>query len=213
MRKNGLRVLNWVWNFLCDLVEIVIVCFKMIFNPRRYALKARIIGLPIAFVLTVVTFTKVVFNSIIGSGMLYGIMSIQKRIGILWASEGDWGHWMSGGRYLLFKSLKEDLIANDKFASFLSSLAGHGPALKIVQVTLIMLCFAAVIFLIYVACKCVCTFVQTIKTMNARKRQKSAKTVVLDENGNIISFVDSRKKLRRHAIVREDNYQEKRRKI
>lgn len=207
MRKIGLRVLSWVWNFVCDVIEVIVNCFKMVFHPRRYALKAKIIGLPIAFVLTVVAFTKVVFNSIIGSGMLYGIMSIQKRIGILWASEGDWGHWMSGGRYLAFKTLKEDLIANDKFASFLSSLAGHGPALKIVQLTIITLCFAAVFFLIYVTCKCVCTFVQTIKAMKTRKRQKTTK------NGNVLSFVDSRKKLRKRKAVVSKNYDCRKRKI
>ncbi|MBR1540294.1 MAG: hypothetical protein IJ629_03880 [Clostridia bacterium] len=201
-RKMG--VVEKVWDFICDLIKIVVCVYRVALSGKKekYNLKARAYCSLAAALATLGVIIKLAFGSFIRSGVIYGLYSIEKRIAIAWGSSaGDWAHPMSGGRYLVFKALKEQLIATDGFAKFLNDLAGNGVFSKIVQIALIILCFAAVIYLAHIVYRCVENFVWSIKTMKVKKekraqaRRKAAATkrTVRAENGKVYNIADYRR--------------------
>ena len=191
MRKIGEKVLVKSWNFVCDIISFIVWVFNVALRPtKRFSLTVRAVCSAIATGITGAIIAKLVSGSFIISGIMYGTASIQKHLGILWASEGDWSHWMSGGRYLAFKALKEELIATDMFAQLLNSLAGKGLVLKFVQLGLIALCFASMIFLFAVLCKCLRTFGRSIKAIIKKSiiRKQHRKVQERRYNENIVNI-------------------------
>ena len=95
--------------------------------------------------------SSIIRGSILWTNFLYAFSSIQKRLAIMWAEGVGFGwNGLAGVRFALFEKIKEDLIANNKIAQFLNSLAGDGAAAKVLQVMILTVCaliFAALLLM------------------------------------------------------------------
>jgi hypothetical protein len=123
-------------------------------TTKRIPLKSRI--LCSILVLTITTIILMLIKNFLLTGMYYTFCSLEKRLAILFASEGDWSHWMTGGNYRLFSSLKASLIESNSFASMISSLATHGIIAKVLQLVILAICNASFYVMLYVIFKCIC---------------------------------------------------------
>ena len=167
-----------VWDVVCDILEFLGMVFKVGFSgtAKKFNTKAKCVC---GFIATTLTFivTKVLLNTWVGAGLQYGIASIQKRLAIWWASEGDWSHWMTGGRYSFFKVFKEELIASNGFARFLNNLAGNGVMAKLLQIFLILVCLVIVMVLIFMMIQGIYTFGVNLKKIIKKKQHQRAHQV------------------------------------
>jgi hypothetical protein len=113
-------------------------------TTKRIPLKSRI--LCSILVLTITTIILMLIKNFLLTGMYYTFCSL----------EGDWSHWMTGGNYRLFSSLKASLIESNSFASMISSLATHGIIAKVLQLVILAICNASFYVMLYVIFKCIC---------------------------------------------------------
>lgn len=190
MKNTGVKkVFVGIAEFFGDLLILIVRFFQIALGAQKrrgIALKAHAFSSFVAGLLTCGVIAKLLNGSMIFTGIQYFVASVEKHLAIAWAAEGDWYHWMTRDRYLYFKAFKEDLIANDKFASFLSDLATKGFASKVLQVVLILLCVAAMLYLISVVYRCISHLVWAIRNIpnekemikaeqEARARRRAAK--------------------------------------
>ena len=202
------KILKKVLSFVLDIIQVIQFTYAVALGKCRKRLKVGAypaLG-AIATAITGGVIVKLFSGSFIATGCAYFIASLEKHIGILWASEGDWSHWMSGGRYLFFKAFKEELIEGNGFAQFLSGLNGSFFT-KALQVAILFFCMACMIYLIYVFCVCfartVTSFVYYLayryEKKNSRRRRSVSKVnrttkgrFECKENSNIIEFPNQR---------------------
>lgn len=111
-------------------------------------------------------------SSLLWTGSVYTFCSIQKRLAIIWADIIGWDNWVSGVRYSLFEAIKEDYIAKNKFAMFISDLAGNGVVAKVFQVVILVFCLAAFILLVMAFLKCLDHIGWSIKVMVMEKKEQ-----------------------------------------
>ena len=129
-------------------------------------------------------------DSLIWTGSVYFVASIGCHVAVaLMKSGGSPFHTLTGVLYDVCTDIKERLITTKNFAAFLNDLASQGICEKIIQMALILLCVGAMVFLGYILCKCVITFVKSIislinqddnnhpKPPTKKRKRKNKKTV------------------------------------
>lgn len=151
--------------FIRPACQLVAMSYAVTFGYRHMRkLAAEIVYNIIAAVSTLIAIF-IAMHSFIGCGFCYFSLSFEKRLAILWASDkGDWSHWMTGGRYLLCRDLKNDLISQDSFARLLNNLALNGFG-KIIQVILLSICFAIFVALTIILLACIKRFFENVVTI------------------------------------------------
>jgi hypothetical protein len=139
---------------------------------KKTSAKSKLVCAVIATAITTITiFVVISFGSIIWNGVCYTICSIEKHLAIAWASDkGDWVHWMTGGRYLIFKTAKEELISSSWFAAFVSGLAGKGFFFKCLQIAILLICDISFFMLIALEYLTVCSIYRNARQLICRYR-------------------------------------------
>lgn len=175
------NVLANVVGFLKDLFEILVRMYQISLGPLKrnhIQLKAHAIVSGITTVLTLGIISKVLMGpSMIRTGIIYFALSMEKRTILAWSSEFGWDPWLSD-RYHSLTSFKEDFIATNNFARFLSNLASNGIILKIVQIAFMLFCFLCIFYMAYVAYKCISHLVWAIRNMPFEQEMIAEKRVI-----------------------------------
>lgn len=108
---------------------------------------------------------QIMSGSWILSSLMYTAASLLTYSGLFWSLEGDITHPMSGGAYFTGHQIKNDLIANDNFARFLSSLNNYGAVGKISQYMLLGIGAIAFSIIAYSLLVCIFRFIGNIIVM------------------------------------------------
>ena len=177
MKNFVRRGIKQVETFVKEFAQIIGLIYSVALgHQKRIKLGARSACSLLASLMTAGVIALLVRGSMIWSGCLYFIASVEKRLAIAWATQsGNWYNWLTGARYTLFAEMKEDLIASDRFAKFLNDLAAVGGIMKLVQVLLLIACIATMLFLLYVLFKCLVHFAKS--TMMLIKRARNRKII------------------------------------
>lgn len=175
MRKIGENILVKLWNFICDVVEVLLTAYSIALSDTatKYKLNVRATFSAIATAISCGVCYRLMQGSMIKTGINYAFLSLSKRSII---NEGYATNWKP---YIVdafndVTAKKANLIATDGFAGFLNKLASNGFG-KILQVLLIVLCFAATALMIYIIGKSAFNFGWSIKEMIARAVKKAKK--------------------------------------
>jgi len=159
-------------NFIGGVVRNALVKEDRINTPTKVKKYLACNGMT-GFVTGLVLTSTVLSGSLLWTGAIYAFASIQKRMAILWAETLHVG-WdgLSGLRFGLFEHIKDELIAGNRFATFLSNLAERGVIAKVFQIGILGVCLIAFVALLWIFLRSLDHMAWAIRSLLQQRQQK-----------------------------------------
>lgn len=161
-RKIGKKVLCFIWEKICDLLEFVLYIYQVALNKQKAKTSLTILCCVVTIILTSATLVLAMKDTFMGSGVMYFTASVPKHIAIHWSNESGWNH-TTQELFNFFEGAKEDLILNDTWAQALNELAAMGMPYKAFQVFLLILCIFGLFFLVSLILGSIHTLIKNIR--------------------------------------------------